>query len=74
MQQSMGARCALILDDVPSHRIYMKNTGWLLSNQQFSDNVLRECLTSDLDQMKQNSYELAKELLDYNILSKFVLK
>lgn len=74
MQQSMGARCALILDDVPSHRIYMKNNGWLLNNKQFLDNVLQECLTSDLNQMKQNSYELAKELLDYNILSKFILK
>ena len=72
MQQSMGARCALILDDVPSNRIYIKNNGWLLNNQQSLVKVLRECMTSDLNQMKQNSFELAKEFLDYNILSKFI--
>jgi hypothetical protein len=67
MQMSMGARCALILDDVPSHKPYVKNNGWLINDRNSLRDIFMDivALRGVLDNMMCESYEIAKDLMDY---------
>lgn len=76
MQNSLCAHCAVILDDVKSHSIYMRGNGWLL-NSEFSlkqaFTQVSEC-SNALSKMGGASYEIAREMLDYKVLAQRVLK
>lgn len=75
MQASLCARCAVIIDDVKSHKPYLKNNGWYANN---SDPIV-EVLTSISEQkcsissMSEESFKIAKSLLDYKQLALRVL-
>lgn len=71
MQMSLCARCAVILDDVPSHEPYVDGNGWLLGGEVTLDNALREAsdYPSRLIAMSKRSTEIAARLLDYRKLA-----
>jgi 1,2-diacylglycerol 3-alpha-glucosyltransferase len=74
MQHSLCCRCAIILDDVPSHAVYHQDNGWLLNSNTDIETTLRALPTADLLQMKISSYRLACEMLDYKELANRVLR
>jgi hypothetical protein len=74
MQHSLCSRCAVILDDVPAHAVYHRNNGWLVQGNDNLAAALSQLNTADLENMKLNSYRVAKELLDYTVLAKRVLE
>ena len=71
MQMSLCCRCAVILDDVPSHRPFMNDNGCLVGGDLSLDEVFR--LVADsvnrLSLMSQNSAGVASRLLDYKSLA-----
>jgi 1,2-diacylglycerol 3-alpha-glucosyltransferase len=73
MQHSLCCRCAVILDDVPSHRMYVENNGWLIGQDGTLVEILNKLLYANLEQMKINSYLFAKMNLDYEKLAKRIL-
>lgn len=72
MQMSVACRCAIILDDIPSHAPYLCGNGWLVG----SENRLHDAFTAisrdkpALAPMQQASYGLALQMLDYRQLAK----
>lgn len=72
MQMSLCARCAVILDDVPSHHPFMdNNNGWLLGGSLSLDEAFRQvCEEGDgLQAMSERSAGVAARLLDYRVLA-----
>lgn len=74
MQHSLCCRCAVILDDVPSHRIYQRDNGWFISGDEGLERALAELAAAPLPAMQANSYAVAKEMLDYKVLAERVLR
>lgn len=72
MQTSLCARCAVILDDVPSHHPYMNGNGWLLNAENRLDQVFAAIAVAPdtLQRMSQRSSEVAAKLLDYRVMAK----
>jgi 1,2-diacylglycerol 3-alpha-glucosyltransferase len=71
MQMSLCARCAVILDDVPSHAPYVDGNGWLISQSVTLQGALK-CAMHDkkkLHDMSSQSHAIAHELLDYRVLA-----
>lgn len=72
MQNSVCARCAVILDDVESHRFLLGDDAWYVKNQ--SDIVdLLTIIENDSSLIKMQSklsFEIAKKYLDYKMLAK----
>jgi len=73
MQHSLCCRCAVILDDIPSHLPYQQQNGWFISGQSSLLAALREIGRANLEAMKANSRRFAEEKLDYAVLAKRVL-
>ena len=71
MQMSLCCRCAVILDDVPSHRPFMNDNGWLVGRDLSLDEAFRFVADSAdrLPLMSQNSAGVASRLLDYKSLA-----
>jgi len=71
MQMSLCCRCAVILDDVPSHTPYIRDNGWLIND----DIQLIKAIGSAINDknivkvMGDNSGLLADEILDYSKLA-----
>lgn len=71
MQMSISCRCAVILDDVPSHRPFIDGNGWLIGPhlalaQAFESAAQHpEALAS----MAERSASIATRLLDYRSLA-----
>lgn len=74
MQHSLCCRCAVILDDVPAHKIYQCGNGWFLSDMKTLPSVVQQIADANLSEMAAKSFALSCELLDYAVLSKRVLK
>jgi hypothetical protein len=72
MQHSLCCRCAVILDDTPSHYFYVKKNGWLIGRDGSLYDIIYRSLHSDLEKMKTASYEFARKNIDYKILSRRV--
>ena len=73
MQHSLCCRCAVILDDVPSHRMYVEKNGWLIGRDGTLEDIFSNMPFVNLDQLKSNSYLFAKMNLDYEKLAKRIL-
>lgn len=75
MQNSLCAHCAVILDDVKAHSKYMNENGWLINKSQSLENILKEVSAKrdELERMQENSFAIAKSILDYKKLAKRVL-
>jgi 1,2-diacylglycerol 3-alpha-glucosyltransferase len=71
MQMSLCCRCAVILDDVPSHRPFMSGNGWLVGNRISLDEAFRKVGESQhqLAQLAAASASIAARLLDYRSLA-----
>jgi len=71
MQMSLCARCAVILDDVPSHRPFISGNGWLLNREVSLDDAIGQVVehVDELPLMAERSADVAAKLLDYRILS-----
>ena len=74
MQHSLCCHCAVILDDVPSHQVFKNENGWFINNNNDLENAIRNAATADLQQMGQNSFALARKMLDYKTLSKRIFE
>lgn len=71
MQMSISCRCAVILDDVPSHEPFVDGNGWLLGSKLTLESAFRsvEEHMEDLPAMSQRSASIAARLLDYRSLA-----
>lgn len=71
MQMSICCRCAVLLDDVPSHRPFIEGNGWLISKEQNLDSIFKtvEGTVHELPSMAINSARIAAKLLDYKLLA-----
>jgi glycosyltransferase involved in cell wall biosynthesis len=70
MQHSLCCHCAVILDDVPSHKMYVNENGWLIGRDGSLNDIFRNIENADLELMKSRSFEFAKKHLDYSQLAK----
>ena len=71
MQMAVSCRCAIILDDVASHKPYHKNNGWLVRDDADLKRALSDVSQSEkVLEMGHNSHLLALQMLDYRILAK----
>jgi hypothetical protein len=73
MQQSLCCRCAVIIDDVPSHTVYVDGTGWLISDRAPLEAVFAGIAKADLARMQERSFAIASRMLDYAKLANRVL-
>ena len=73
MQHSLCCRCAVILDDVPSHYFYVRTNGWLIGRDGSLNSIFASLSKADLDTMKSQSFGFAKAILDYKILAQRIL-
>lgn len=71
MQMSLCSRCAVILDDVPSHEPYIDGNGWLLGERVTLEEAFLQAAAQPghLSLMAQKSGELAARILDYRKLA-----
>jgi len=71
MQMSIANRCAILLDDIPGHRLYLDGNGWLVGKTQALDDALRAVSTDKaaLPAMAQHSHQVALRMLDYRLLA-----
>lgn len=71
MQMSLCSRCPVILDDTLSHQPYIKGNGWLLNDEMSLNDVFGSISTnsSNLNNMSEISFDIAKDILDYRKLS-----
>lgn len=74
MQRSLCCRCAVLLYNYKSHYLYINQNGWLINTSLELTSILSSINCTDLEEMKINSYELAKKILDYKILAKRILR
>ena len=76
MQMALASRCAVVLDDVPSHRHMFCSNGALVSSQKELDKVMFELSENlgDIPKMQDNSYGYAKKYLDYTNLAQRLLR
>ena len=76
MQMSLAARCPIILADVPSHKHIFRDNGFLVSSDNQLEKAINEISTcpSILIKMSDNSYDFAKEFLDYSVLAERLTK
>lgn len=76
MQNSLCARCAVVIDDVPSHRIHHEGNGWLINAEHPLEDILQEISDQpeQIEVMGEASYRIAKDRLDYAVLADRVLR
>jgi 1,2-diacylglycerol 3-alpha-glucosyltransferase len=74
MQHSLCCHCAVIIDDVPSHTVYMHGNGWLINDRTPLQVAFAEIAHADLLQMQERSFTVARQLLDYGKLATRVLR
>jgi len=76
MQGSLCARCAIIVDDVPSHEVFHCGNGWLIGGDLRLEEVLREISLNpgQLSSMREASFRFAKRTIDYSKLASELLE
>lgn len=75
LQNAICARCAIIAADVPSHKPFHRNNGWLVKSPEELELILRqiEAGTAEIPSMQAASAMVAAELLDYARISKRIV-
>lgn len=71
MQMGISNRCAILLNDVPSHQPYFDRNGWLVGKHIDLKQVFR-AISDDksiLPGMAERSKQLALRILDYRLLA-----
>jgi 1,2-diacylglycerol 3-alpha-glucosyltransferase len=74
MQHSLCCHCAVIIDDVPSHKVYMDGNGWLINERTPLEIAFAALAEADLPRMQERSFALASRLLDYATLGDRILR
>jgi len=76
LQMSIAARCAVIIDDVASHRDIFRDNGFLVKNEEDLAKAMSACLNSQdqIANMSKNSLEFANQKLNYAVLAARLLK
>lgn len=71
MQNSLCAHCAVVIDDVPSHRVYHCGNGWLINEQNTLKDIFHAIAEDpeQLEAMQSASFEFAKATIDYRKLA-----
>lgn len=69
LQNSICCRCAVIVDDVPSHHPFVNGNGWMVHDAealvQAFDSAIHAFQDGRLEQMRAQSLHIARQLLDY---------
>lgn len=75
MQLSLCARCAVLLDDVPSHVPFVDGNGWKINDiQGLEDAFLSfEASKDKIGTMSRKSFSIAEQLLDYERMAQRLL-
>lgn len=76
MQMSLCCRCPVVLDDVPSHRVFVDTNGILVRDAAELARALAELAAAPrdrLDNMSQGSAAVAARMLDYRKLARRIL-
>lgn len=74
MQHSLCCHCAVAIDDVKSHKIYINGNGWLINENNTILNIMKSLNINKLKEMGECSYKFACEMLDYSVQADRVLK
>lgn len=74
MQHSLCCHCAVIIDDVPAHSVYINGNGWLVNKAKPLERIFGEIASADLASMQARSYAFARERLDYAVLANRILR
>lgn len=76
LQMSIAARCAVIIDDVPSHRDIFSDNGFLVTDKEQLANAMQAFVENNdlLITMSLKSSEFANEKLNYAILAARLIK
>lgn len=71
MQQSLCLRNLVLLDNVKSHTVFVKENGWLINDTNEINGILELIDQSPeiLSKMSENSYSIAIQLLSYKSLA-----
>jgi len=71
MQMAVCCRCAILLDDVPSHHPYLDQNGWLVTDSDELAEVFGDLPSrrEGLSEMAEKSHQLALRMLDYRLLA-----
>lgn len=71
MQMSLCCRAAVVLADVPSHQVYVKQNGYLVGESLTLEQALKRITqkTTCLSDMQNESLRIARHLLDYRSLA-----
>ena len=76
MQMSLCCRCPVVLDDVPSHQMFLNNNGFLVRDAAGLAQALTKLAKTprqQLHSMSECSAAIAAQLLDYRQLARRVL-
>lgn len=75
MQISLCARCAVLLDDVPSHAPFVDGNGWKVNDLKSLEGAFLafEANKSQIGAMSRKSYAIAETLLDYERMARRLL-
>lgn len=69
LQNSICCRCAVMVDDVPSHHPFVKGNGWMVHGAealvQAFEAAIHAFQEGRLGQMRAQSLSIARQLLDY---------
>lgn len=71
MQMSVANRCAILLDDIPGHRLYLDGNGWLVGGTLTLAEAFA-AISADkaaLPAMAARSHQVALRMLDYRLLA-----
>lgn len=71
MQMSIANRCAILLDDIPGHRLYLDGNGWLVGKTSTLEDAF-QAVSADkaaLPAMADRSHQVALRMLDYRLLA-----
>lgn len=73
-QMSMCCRCAIVVEDLPSHRALFSDNGFLLNKETPIETIFREISNAAqrIALMQNNSHEFAQKHLNYANLAKQV--
>lgn len=74
MQHALCCHCAIAIDDVPSHKVYHRENGWLINQDTDLTTIFRQLFNADLPKLGRNSYKIAQQLLDYSNTAERVLR
>lgn len=71
LQNSMCQRCAIVVDDVKSHRPYVDGNGYLTKAGTNLGEILQDISThkDKIEDMQKRSHEIALKVLDYSNLA-----